>query len=941
MLIPNRFQPSFILFPLIDAKTAYQPVWLPTVLVVPWVRDLTGVQNDNSDIFNLIFRIENAPSKAAVAGHTYRGIFIPTFERFSIEIDISDRLNYKLDMSLQTFFDKDTGEEKTFDEAITGDTFTYTTVKGDLTDKITFYADADYYDLSQVQLETADLQPLGKYVLSWNVNYYRRVRSANDELFCIDATHEALARLAIVIDHPGEIHQALINVIPRMYFDDVEPDKDSTIAFLRPFANALNDVFDETGFIESINWIDRIPAQYLPYLAYLLGWDLPAFPGVNDNIKRRVLANARKLQELKGSKKCIQDLFDMFGFATTLTNLWYAKDGLSLIAPNEANNFITLTETCHSEPLVVDYNTNGFGDIIIPLLNRPKGNITIEAWLLNTSSSLYTELKDAVDLSSIDGTCTTNNDGSQINLGLHELLSSGPVSGYSRLLVSQKLGSTTHQGTGVAPLGQYGAVYDNYHNTINVVFGRNIEFESDEKLIIFATYTYDKVIVSDDFKDLQSNRFDIEILEKASGKHVDSLTLDFLLEFVFKLKAFHSLLRKIKFTLTNVDVYNVSNYCAGFDITQRPGTTAGDLQIPPPSTDEPVEGCVEQTSTLSTELKDLRAEILTGLENEFQAWKSLDDTHVVENRTTLDGLSNVDIPPDPTRTDCQFTERGQDKKETLDIDLDHTADTRETICGTPDKDYCYVGRVNGELEILNNLSLEDKKLCKICTLNFGIGYYFTINYKGPWCSTDGCISLDDKANINRSMLEKATVRALGFNTPQLKYTIDQYFSTQLINDKDYWALNRPTLEIDKDNFGIPGHRFPLWGLETDFASTDWDFKPWDDIFHLCQEKVPDGITVPELNTTIDINTVGDEILVFDSIPLVYYGNNIPADVPSFSDHTTNKFITHTVITTAPRGHEAIELDQTTYAEDLATTPPDTICIPSEIGNIFDSANNAS
>src|SRR6185369_5177721 len=99
---------------------------------------------------------------------------------------------------------------------------------------------------------------------------------------------------------------------------------------------------------------------------------------------------------------------------------------------------------------------------------------------------------------------------------------------------------------------------------------------------VFSTYKREKLIISDALKDLRSNRFDIKVLEKASGEEVNPQTLEFLIDYIFKLKPFHALLRKIAFTMTETDVYNVQDMCVGGDVLEREGTKIGELQVPPP-----------------------------------------------------------------------------------------------------------------------------------------------------------------------------------------------------------------------------------------------------------------------------------------------------------------------------------------------------------------------
>ena len=106
-------------------------------------------------------------------------------------------------------------------------------------------------------------------------------------------------------------------------------------------------------------------------------------------------------------------------------------------------------------------------------------------------------------------------------------------------------------------------------------------------------------------------------------------------------------------------------------------------------------------------------------------------------------------------------------------------------------------------------------------------------------------------------------------------------------------------------------------------------------------RCPDDAT-PVLDSVLITNTNGDEELIFDlNVPLTYIGNSLDPDVPSFGDHTSTAQLlaTHKIFTSTPRS-EYVELDGVVYTEDVATVPPTAICLPTEIGKIFNSAVNS-
>ena len=150
--------------------------------------------------------------------------------------------------------------------------------------------------MSSFLIATSDLKPYGTYNFSWQCNYNNRIITQEGELFCIDENDVKLARFSMSMAHPGEMHQMMLEQTPSVYFDGKSPlDKDNLTKFYRPFADALQDSFDEQKFLYGLNFIDRIPAQFMPYLAYLIGWDLPYFSGATDKMRRAVLRNPRYL----------------------------------------------------------------------------------------------------------------------------------------------------------------------------------------------------------------------------------------------------------------------------------------------------------------------------------------------------------------------------------------------------------------------------------------------------------------------------------------------------------------------------------------------------------------------------------------------------------------------------------------------------------------------
>lgn len=1011
--ITDKTQPSFVHWPLQNNRTGLQPVNIPLVLTVPFVRDpATGANIVGSEVSDLKFFIEEAPGLVPVAGFQNAGIFVPDFERFVKLVSTEELLGVQIDITGLPFFDKTTGELKEFADAQPGDLFEYTVMRGLVEhsgprDRIEYLPGADYYDLSSFVIPTIELKPYGTYRFSWQCHYFHRIITPEGEIFCIDVNDRRLARFSMLMKHPGEIHQMMFEQTPTVYFDGTPLDKDSLVQFYRPFADALQDMFDEQSLMVGVNFIEKIPAQFIPYLAYLIGWDLPYFPGSTDRIRRAVLRNGRRLQQLKGSKRVIKELFELFGFTIDVVNLWYAKDGSKFVAPGEFQKppaeEIELQEVCQTEVLLANYDTDGFGGIEIPLLFRPDSDITIDAWLVENGSAAHDQLNRLLDTINIDpeglmGTvCPATTTGFLISQPLEDAVT-GTVTGQSKILMTQRLGAVTDIKTKEAPLSQYGVHYDFDHNSMSLTFDHHLVLKDNFKVFVFATYKRKKIIVPPSLKDLRSNRFDIQILlDRMTGEAPDSHLLDFLLDFIFKLKAFHSILRKIIFTVNITDVYNVTDFCLGGKISQAPGTDLGELQTLPPVIPLNDPGC--SANAFNRGFKDsdfaLRDEILNGLKAEHAAWKALDGTHVIPpdllpiissleritpNASTeavygVPGINYGDIIYGDDQT-CEFTQHGQDrviaKQGTfgIDKDFDHEIDDREKLCDDTNNvlDNCFTGRVKQELEVSPIIPLTEIVRCRPCELMVGEGfYYYNQQHQMPVGEVKygaysynrieyGETGIDTSTfdNLRRGHLTDLIIRATA-NTEFVHYTTTPTLSDNDVVTNDKAAIRRPSLDIDKDNMFYPGHRFlAMDKLEVDYTSEIYTFRPWDDQFDpfRCPETIAEdfmlygdlnygvptygdeSISIDDLDPQLVANSDGDLLLVFNSIPYKIYGNGFLPDISSMGSHDERDwFVTHSIFTSAPTQAAIDDSEGMLTDTDLTS-----VCFSANYTPIFRSAN---
>jgi hypothetical protein len=933
----ERHQPSFLRFPIQNNRTGFQPVYLPVILIVPGRRTPSGSVLANSGATDVRFFIADAPDPSKVAGPFNTGLLVPQLSRFVVNVTNLQLVDVQIELSGRRFFDQ-LGNEKASEDAVEGDVFEHTLIRGGTTSTVPFFPDADYYDLSLFTIDVEDLPRPDRYQFVWEARYNRRIVfdpqvASTQGLTCINVSDTSIAQIKFLISHPGEVHHEMFKKTPPFYFDNENFRRadDPILQFYRPFADMLQDIFDEQEFLNGINHINKIPAQLIPYLAFLIGWDLPNFPGVTDEIRRSILRQAVRLQQLKGSRRALVELFDIFGFTIDLVNLWYSTDGTRLIAPEEQlpdtiqSEEIDVQRVCQIDPLIADYNTNGFGEFEIPMLYKTVSDITVTAYLVTDGAtrdalnSVVTELTD--DPTALEGSCVQSPDGSIVPQALlAKLPGSDPtVIAMSEVTVDSDtgLGFLNASTSSVPLINKFGVGLDRLKNTLTINFDHHLDFDDGSKIFIFATYGRDKLIIPSRLNNLRSNRFDVRILLK-SGQEVSPELLEFLLQFVFKLKAFHSLLRKISFDINLIEAYNVIDYC----FTQ--------LQVPPPIEEQPEPGASNPCEPVSADrgLKDedlnLRNAIFDALSAEHETWKALDNTH--QSDPDLERFLNLPVTK-PIGSECQFTHAGQDRVLfEPNVDLDHNPDQRPKLCNSlpPSPDNCFKGRVKDELFTIPEVILCEVVRCRPCVLGMGSGFYWLFPSDVRSVLRDGFGQFAGQNSI--SFLGKQIFR---FNHPtphSLHYTNRPYLESFQLESDQLLAYRKPSLEVEKDNLLFPSHRFPTMNrLQNDFTHPIWRAKPWDD---------PDN----DLNAQLVINLDGDQDLIYNDADLVYLGNGALPDISSLGSHDDRDFVvTHKVFLVTEPNHPAIQLD-----DRIVVTQEESITFDSStpFGKIFRSYNQS-
>lgn len=813
-ILSSKNNPSFSLFPVNNDRTGYKAFGLPVIMVVPNRRDINGNAVSNSQVFNVRVYIENVPSEARVAGHDHIGLRFPDRELFSKSIDsfgLADRI---IDPSDYNFTHN--GQEINYSEAVKGDLFTYITSTG-VSDTITYLPGANYYDLSDILIDFEHL-PSDQYNLVYQSEYFSRLISTDglEELICTDATITALTLLRFNVKHPGEVLEEFERLTPPPYLTNATRSQDTTLALYRPFTDILQDVMDEQNLLESVNWVFETPAEVIPYLSQLLGWDLPYFPESLDKLRRAVLRRTVEFQNLAGSRRAIINLFRLFGFEILISNLWWSSDGKRLIRPDERLPFsyedeeITTIERSQINAILSEHNDEGFGVFQIPLIYRPQeisginsftslrdgGDLTVDCYFVEVGSPAYNELliisqetqDNPSDYGDDSGGSNTDSNGFLIPTDINNRMSGLETVGHSQVLVSGKMGLSTDEisvGKEV-PLKKDGVSLNRDSNILSIVLNGALDFEgrmanTPRVIFAFVIYKRQEFIVPDVLKNIQSNRFDVQVIAEDLTEFADPIFLDFAIEFLFKLKAFHSLLNRIIFSIDLNETYEVTDWCLGGDITQRFDTDAGMLQVPPaiiPDIPNDINDCSRLDSkTLGYKDEDiiLRLRNLANLPEEHAIWRSLDAR--ADQPTGSTRLALMDAAPG--RDACKFTHRGQDRivgerielrttqigpspnsnsmmsgfgsnSEISPVDLADNGefsvtgpktssnndssgfgsftreytDIRQSLCDLDGTDYCYKGRVDDELLYRPTIVAGESIVCKPCSIDLGVGVYY-------------------------------------------------------------------------------------------------------------------------------------------------------------------------------------------------------------------------
>ena len=1027
----DRNSPSFVLYPVNNNRTAWRPIGLPVILAVPRIRDAEGLiqpfafpftlDQDGNSSGGIKIYILNTPSSTIVAGVENRGLTGPNNQVYLLtlsRIELAERTIDVQQYSIRRTNDDGSVVFAPISELQDGDEISYTT-SSNVTHYFSYYSDADYFDLSDVTLDTEQL-PHGLYTLVYESTHFARAltEDASKEFICIDPNLTAVSQLRFDFNHPGDVIAEFERLTPAIYLDNANRAADKTLGLYRIFTDILQDVKDEQDLLKRINFVFSSSPEGIPYLSSLLGWELPYFPqslsreigGQTqslDNLRRAVLRRTVELQNLRGSSKALTRIFSLFGYKILVNNLYWTSDAKKLVRVGQRqpstgpykDQSITeengrLVYGWHTE--YVENNLNckalGFYDTESPLLFRPQlksgldefqafidaGSITIVAMSVNPDvaeelqkidlethstyygydlpTSLVPYLKQADNRSIIFEVATESTAKNPVTI-LNGLVSSYDkeytyfIDEEFKLRITQDIDNLQFLPVPILPEA---VRFDRDENKLQYALNG---FVDDPKRRIFMFATYKKVTITEvPAGMIPSNWFDIQVLNRDESDTIDATALDFALDFLVKLKAFHSLLYLISTRSIVTEVYQVTDFGVGGAITQRYDTDAGKQQVPPairPLLPETYDDCNNRSvSVLGYKQADLdyRNMVLQGLEAEWEAYNSLKrdtrnlpcpDNLLGQDRITMAGYNEVGISSagGERAKDTNLTNRDGVYNE------DFSAPVSRFCAEDGKTDFAYKGRVADRLAYSLATQLDETWSWTSCKISMGQGAYYlypryskiaTPGVKSPERSQSGTISFSGgaptlgiehyKSSVAGKLIDKNYAKSRDNFLGRLyrSYAEPSEYSLHYVNQTysgadfqfNNLALQRPTLGIVKTNMHFPGCRFPMMNKLLNDYTSPYDKRPWD------VESCDNPCNIDDLNPELVLGTEGSEFLIYDTVSDVILGNGLTPDVPGLNGQVPvdpTLFVHRIYGKQIAAGSTALYLEQQDHSEGIIST----------------------
>lgn len=920
-------QPFWAFLPFINNRTAWKPVSFPAVLIIPFGSDSSGNPLSKSAPKDVTVSILDVVRRNKVAGHQYKDVFFPDRELYTLTISGVELSSKLLDLN---------------DFVVDGDYVTIINRSG-LSGKLPYIPDSLYYDFSDVLISVDNLA-IGRYQLSFRASVNHRVYDSSGGLVCIDDSKDDLIIINTDINHPGEVLNEMVNTTPSVWFSNGSLDKEPLIDLYKPLSDCLQNVFDEQILLSKINFISNAYPETIQALGQTIGWEIPYFPQSLDLLRKSVLRTTTSFQKGRGAFNSIHQLFDLFGYNILIRNLWFSPDNSELVEPK----YDLFAPVQYVDKLVLDVGVGGlvapgFYSAKVPLICKP-GQKTRFDNFTDVGSDVYVE-SYAVKV------------GSDADLAIREFLAGGDYDDLvvtSNGVVNNDLNSrmigldvyASHQ-VKINTVGNKELVYKTGSRDILFLDGISVNKydpsvtvqlsghwnDPDVAVYVFIVYKTQQVVIGDaDWADKRSNYFDIRVNSREDTLSPTSLVLDYALEFLYRIKAFHSLIRNIFLEYDSSEVYLVGDYCYGPGLSVSNDSDAGLQQVPPAI--KPIDSdnkCDEQDARLLG-YKDsdiqYRNRVTAGLIEEWESYLTYD------NRSNAGGILGM-LPqvPNPSRSSALYNEFGQDAfigsydvlfiyglkapfvlanqstytKTLFLYEYDNgseVADNRSVsfrsvgylagddgYVGVEDLNsrdpICFKGRVSDDLYLNYSLPHNDNFIISPCTIHLGSGSAFTTPRRS--------IIVQGGA-VNRSIGSKSGKPVISAN--QAVSGIDFDFNglmkfdsvgidpSRLIGDSDevlhYWdrtttvdsswnsvAVDIPDFNIQVTNLHFPGTRFISLGkLNGTVVNNSVKHRPWD--FDDCESN---------LNPVMVIGSDNNEYLVFDDLNYSVSNNTGEPDLP--------------------------------------------------------------
>lgn len=921
-------QPFWTLLPHINNRTAWKPISFPAILIIPFGSDSSGNPLSQSAPKDITISILDVVRRNKVSGHQNQDVFFPDRELYTITISGLE-LNKRL-LDINDFENDGTHLKIINRRGVSGD--------------VPYDPNSLYYDFSDVEISVENLKH-GRYQLSYQARLNKRVYDSLGGLVCIDDTQDDLIIFNNDINHPGEIIDEMVKTTPSIWFNNQDLGKDPIITLYKPLTDCLQNVFDEQILLSRINFISKAYPETIQLLGQTIGWEIPYFPKSLDPLRRSVLRTSTFFQKNRSGFNNIHQLFDLFGYNILLRNLWYSPDNSRLEEPSyEPYTPVQIQDKYVLDIAVGNLIAPGFYTTDVQLICKPGektkydnfsdigSDIYVESYVVKIGSAAQNAINGFIANGNYDDISEISS--GVINNDLNSRLVGLDVYASHQLKISKSGVHTEIYKTGPRDiLFSPNISLDKYKPSVKISLDGHWN-DKDLAIYVFVIYKTQKIIIADpNYEEKRSNFFDIRVNSRNDTLSPTSLVLDYALEFLYRVKALHSLLRHIFIESNSCEVYLVTDYCYGPGLSVSSDSDIGQQQVPPAIT--PIDNdskCDEQDARLlGYKESDIsyRTKITAGLIEEWNSYLSYD------NRLKEGGILNM-LPqiPELARIVGTYNGYGQDTfintfeqysafgiiepfhlanqhiytstSEIYDYNTNligienRCTELRQTGELLYDGPYqpvnnlsvrepiCFKGRVSGDLYINQSIVSEEQVLLSDCVNHMGHGANFTTPKRSI---------IVRAGSENRLLGSQSPKPIISTNLPESgidfedflmnDYDLVGYDPIRLSGDSDevlhYWdrqehvdstwhsaANNVPNYGIQRTNMHFPGTRFiSMAKFQGTFVDPVYTKRPWD--LDVC-----DNVLNARLVKGVDNN----EYLVFDQTPYTFTSTTGTPDIPA-------------------------------------------------------------